>query len=588
MSTRVEETAVLLNHLTQRVEELEARVASLEAQPAPQKAAAPKPVLIIPSPEKTAPPPTWRGFPPPETSSGSGVSVVGKAVLGIAGAYLLRAITESGSVPKVPVLLLAIIYAGLWMALAIRMHAKNGFASITYGITSAMILSPLLWESTVRFQILSPAFSAAVLVAFVVLTLLLTWHFELYVLPWVAMLATLSTTLALIVATHDLLPLTAVLLAAALVTEISACLGHHLSLRAAPALAANLALLLLIDIMTSPEGVPEGYQHASPAMIAGLCLALFAIYAGSIGYRTLRRLETITIVDIVQGVIAFGIACFGALRATNGTIAPLLAFLFLGLAAVCYWGALVRFSPNEYGRNRHAFATWAAALVIVSTSLFPVMVRGTVLSVAAVAAAFLYRRTAKFNLGLHASLYLSAAAIASPLLNQVISTLTKSVPATPNWQVAVVAISAAVCYSVGLRVLENRGRYRMLWLVPALLTSFAVSAFVVAAVVWVTSGQIEMAPSRMSVVRTVVNCGLALALAFLASRWKRAELGWVAYTAVGFGTLKLLFEDLRYGNAASLVLSLLFYGLVLILLPRLTYRDKPDPDPMMASRAAQN
>ena len=72
----------------------------------------------------------------------------------------------------------------------------------------------------------------------------------------------------------------------------------------------------------------------------------------------------------------------------------------------------------------------------------------------------------------------------------------------------------------------------------------------------------------MSVVRTVVNCVLAMALAFLGPRWKRIELGWLAYTAVAFGTLKLLFEDLRFGNAASLVVSLLFYGLVLILLPR--------------------
>jgi hypothetical protein len=28
------------------------------------------------------------------------------------------------------------------------------------------------------------------------------------------------------------------------------------------------------------------------------------------------------------------------------------------------------------------------------------------------------------------------------------------------------------------------------------------------------------------------------------------ELGWAAYIAVAFGTLKLLFEDLRFGSAA--------------------------------------
>jgi hypothetical protein len=90
--------------------------------------------------------------------------------------------------------------------------------------------------------------------------------------------------------------------------------------------------------------------------------------------------------------------------------------------------------------------------------------------------------------------------------------------------------------------------------------------------VWLATGHFELSPSRLSVVRTIVNCALALSLGFLGSRWQHLELGWVAYAAVAFGTLKLLFEDLRFGNAASLVVSLLFYGLVLILLPRLTRR----------------
>jgi hypothetical protein len=55
-----------------------------------------------------------------------------------------------------------------------------------------------------------------------------------------------------------------------------------------------------------------------------------------------------------------------------------------------------------------------------------------------------------------------------------------------------------------------------------------------------------------------------------------SELGWLAYTVVALGTLKLLFEDLRFGNAASLVISFFFYGLVLIVLPRLTRRGRAD------------
>ncbi len=586
MPTHADETALLLHTLNLRVQLLEQRVAAIESQPRNTsiEPTPPKPTFVIPTRERTPPPPTWAGFPPPQTSGRSGISVVGKAVLGMAGAYFLRAITESGSVPKLPVLILAIIYAGLWMAFAIRTNTRSGLASITYGITSAMILSPLLWESTIRFQILSPALSAAVLVAFIVLSLLLTWHSEFSILPWVATLATLFTTFALIIATHDLVPLTTVLLVAALVTEISAALGHHMSLRAAPAVAVDVAILLLIDIMTSSEGVPEGYQHVAPATIAALCLGMLAIYCGSIGYRTLWRRETVTIAEIFQGVMAFLIAPFGALRATHGSIAPSLAVFFFLLATVCYWGTLSRFTGQVHTRNRRVFATWAAMLLIAgSMTLFPSPIRGSFLSLAALVAASVYKRTGKIILGLHSSFYLLVAAVASPMLAHVTSTLTKSIPATPNWQVAVVAISAATCYSIGLRFLENRRPYRAIWLVPALLTGFAVSAFIVAAVVWITSGRIELSVSQMSVIRTVVNCGLTLVLAFLCSRWRRIELGWVAYIAVAFGTLKLLFEDLRYGNAASLVLSLLFYGLVLILLPRLDCRNQDDADTRCAN-----
>jgi hypothetical protein len=146
---------------------------------------------------------------------GGTVPVIGKAVLGIAGAYLLRAIAESGSVPKLPVLMVAIVYAALWMVWAVRAHTSSLFASVTYGVTSALILSPLLWEATVRFQTLSSTFTALVLVGFVVLAIALAWERDLQVIPWVATLATVITAVALIIETRDLVPLTAALLAVA-------------------------------------------------------------------------------------------------------------------------------------------------------------------------------------------------------------------------------------------------------------------------------------------------------------------------------------------------------------------------------------
>jgi len=77
-------------------------------------------------------------------------------------------------------------------------------------------------------------------------------------------------------------------------------------------------------------------------------------------------------------------------------------------------------------------------------------------------------------------------------------------------------------------------------------------------------------------IRTAVICAVALALGSLGARGKHVELGWLAYVTVGLGTLKLFLEDLRFGNAASLVVSLFFYGLILVLLPRLTKRGESD------------
>ena len=336
MPQAVDNIALVLEQLSEQMRSLERRVAALEGQPEKPSSTEPQPSSV--TLERPRPPATWRGFPPVETPSGV-VPILGKAVLGVAGAYLLRAIAESSSVPKLPVLFVAIAYACFWMVWAVRIHAASRFAGITYAVTSTLILSPLLWESTVRFQVLSPAIAAAVTVGFVVLTIALAWRKDLQLIPWVATLASVITALALIIETHELVPLTAALLAVALVTEAAACLGHRLTLRAIPALAADFAVWLLVFILAS-DSIPEGYHPAAGATIATLCFLLLAVYGASIGVRSFALRHSITIFEIGQAVIAFALASYGALRATHDSIARPLGAVFMLLAAVCYWGAL--------------------------------------------------------------------------------------------------------------------------------------------------------------------------------------------------------------------------------------------------------
>jgi len=567
MAQTFEGIASDVEHLSQRVRELERRVSTLEGQPAIETPAAPASESV--TRPKSRPPETWRGFPPPNVPAGA-LPVFGKAVLGIAGAYLLRAVAEAGTVSKLPFLVLAIVYTGMWVVWAVRTHAANHFASVTYAITAALILSPLLWESTVRFQVLSPVFTAAVLVAFVVLVLALAWQQNLQAIPWVATLAVVATALALITATHELVPFTAGLLAVALATEGVVCLGRRLSVRAVPAIAADFAVWLLVYVMTSPEGVPQEYRPTSASTITLMCLALLAIYGGSIGIRSFGLRHRLTIFDIVQGVVVFVLATFGTLRASPGFAAALGVF-FLLVAAVCYWGTLSWFTADEQNRNRRVCATYAVALVLTgSLLLFSANLQPPFLCLAAVTAALLYMGTGKLSLGMHVSLYLAAAAILSGLLTLAGNALAGTVPSSLDASAWVVAVSAGLCYAIGWRASTDQWKTRLLWIVPCVLVAGVAAALAVMVSVRLASASGTLNASRLSVVRTVVTCSIALIFGFGGSRLKLAELLWVAYVSIAFGTLKLLFEDLRFGNAASLVASLLFYGLILILIPRLT------------------
>jgi hypothetical protein len=574
MTDESTDVTCLVERLNQRVSKLEQRVATLEEL---RNASPPRiaPTQSVPEPRK--PPAAWKGSSPAARPAGV-VPVLGKAVLGMAGAYLLRAVAESSLMPRTLVLIVAILYACGWLVWAARLSSQ-GFASAAYAITSALILSPLLWESTVRFQALSSAVAGGVLVAFVVLSFVISWRRILQLIPWVATLMAVVTVLALIVETRDFVPLTASLLLIALAAELAACLGRQFNARMAAAIASDFAMALLLLMIVSPQGIGQGLHPAGTVAVIALSAGLLAIYGGSIGIRILGRRQRITVFEIVQSVLAFVISAVGVIVATQRSAAPLLGIVFLVLALVCYWGTLWRFLDQRYSRNRRVFANWAGALLIAgSFLLLPVSFAIAFLSVGAIVSAVWYARNGKISLGLHASLFLLAAAAVSPLPAYLLKALTSAVPGAPSWTVWVVAASSALCYVIGSRRLEEKRGRRALWLVPALLSSFTAAALLDVAVVLIAPGNLQLTPSRLSVVRTVVNCALALGLGSLSLRFRRVELRWVAYIALVFGTLKLLFEDLRFGNPASLVLSLLFYGLALILLPRMTRRKETEAE----------
>src|SRR5262252_3407567 len=325
---QVVDIASAVEQFTRKLENLEQRVAALEGKRERAAASDTQTEFTL---QRPRPPETWRGFPSVEAPSGA-VPILGKAVLGIAGAYLLRALVESSSVPKLPVLFVAIAYAYFWLILASRFHKASHFASATYGVTSALILSPLLWESTVRFRVLSPAFAGVCLVGFVVLSLGMAWRENLQIIPWIATMSSLGTGIALIVATRELVALAAALLAVSLTIELAGILGRGFSVRVVAALAADFVICLLVYILTLPDGVPEGCRETAPVGLIGLSLGLAAISGTGIAARSCVAMQPITALDIFQGMAAFTLASFGVLRASRGSAAPEIGIGLLALA----------------------------------------------------------------------------------------------------------------------------------------------------------------------------------------------------------------------------------------------------------------
>ena len=219
--------------LIARLEALEQRVLQLEHP----SAVTPVPPIVVETKGKKAL--TSEEVPSLPTAGGT-FPVLGKALLGMAGAYLLRAVADSGTIPKLVVVVLAILYAGGWLVGAARVRRDRIFASTTFAFTSALILAPMLWELTVRFEVFRPALSAGVLGAFAIAALALTWQKPFPAVLWVAYATSMLTSLVLMIAVEDLVPFVCAFLAISFVSEVAAILGHASNARTFAASSARL------------------------------------------------------------------------------------------------------------------------------------------------------------------------------------------------------------------------------------------------------------------------------------------------------------------------------------------------------------
>lgn len=501
--------------------------------------------------------------------------LLGRALLGLAGAYLLRAFTEAGALPSTSGVAIGVLYAMLWLVWAARTPAGRGLEAAFHSVTAAMVLSPLLWEATLRFHAVTPGTAGGILLLFTVFGLAVSWRKNLLVVAKIALLAGLGTAAGLLVATHDALPFTFVFLATAAAVEISACLDHWLSERWLAAAAADLSVLLATWLVTNERGLPPAYAPIPPGWLLVAQASLAAIYLSSIIFRTLLRDRTFTGFETAQCALAFLIGVGGGLRLSKE--APTIAAIALACAVACYVVAFARLDQNlARSRNLYTYSTFGLLLALAgSRILFSGLACAGLWAALAIASLWAGGFFGRLTLDVHGGIYLALALGASGALRQAAGfVLGAGIPARIEAPLWAGGAAAAVCYVLSMRRAASRDG-RTPWICR--LTVAGAAAWLAAGMLAyaLTTGYhavfgLEASHAYCATLRTAVLVGGALLLAWAGSRWRNRELSYLIHPMMALGAYRLLMEDLHQDRKAALFLSLLIYGAALIVLPRLS------------------
>ncbi len=560
-----EDVAARIDRLSQHVEDLQARVEALEsrrveaAQVVQSESVRPVSVAGVPEGEVVL------------EGAESLVPLFGWAVLGVAGAYLLRGLTESGVMPGWMGVSLAVLYAGWWLYFAARRGGDKPLYGAIHGLTGTLILLPMLYETAIRFKYISVEAASAILICFAIFGLAIGWRRSITPLVWIVTLGSLVAATVIFRDSHNAVLWCGTILAVAIGVEFSACRDHWLSLRWMVAMAADISVLLLTVLATWRADSTQATTVPPVGMVLAMQIALLTIYLSSTVDRTILRVLKITWFEVGQACVAFLIFFGGALRLAGTTKAGSVSVgMFCLVAGVaCY---MVSFASLERKRNldRNFYTYSTFALLLVTVGCW-VLLTGAwltaawvLLAVGALAAGLLWGRRA---LRIHSLAYLLAGVVGANLVpiatDRVFHQTQGALNMPPGYLVLMAGLLA--CYFLLLRFGQRRTSH---W--AASITGVAVAAMLCWGAAGMAAGWIT-GLSQSAPLRTALVTAMAIAAGWGGRRWGRPEWQWMAYPLMLLAGFKLIAEDFQEERSIMLFASLIFYGGGLILLHRLLH-----------------
>jgi hypothetical protein len=500
------------------------------------------------------------------------LSLAGRTLLVFAGAYLLRALTESGVLAAPAGVTLGLLYAAVWLVASDRAGAAGRrLASELHGAAAVVIALPLLWEAATTRQILDVHAGVLALGTTVGLALFVAWRRSVHGLAWVTTAGAMAVGAALFVQTGNAAGYTAFFIALGIATLWLGYDRGWYGLRWPAALAADLAV---VEVTARVFDTRTG---GTPGAAIGVQLLLLGTYLTMIAARTLVRGRPVIPFEIVQTAAALGVGLGGAMLVTGATGAggPVVGIGSLLMAGGCYAVAFA-FVARRQGRgvNFYFYTSLALALTLAgSHRVLGEPALSLTWGALAMLLTWLGRRFARPALAAHGAVYATAAAGASGLIGVSAAALLSSASVWPSWTPAAYGVLAALTGALSPRPPSGSAwgwAARLPRAVLALLVTVGASGLVTSLLVSAIAGSPAVAGTMLPTIRTCVIAlaAVAVALAGRAGGW--SELGWFAYPMLVVGAGRLLVDDFRHSPPAMLVIALTVYGAALIMAPRLS------------------
>lgn len=498
--------------------------------------------------------------------------LIGRSLIVLGGAYLLRALTESGAFPITWGATAGLFYAAIFALFAHRQAPALRASATFHGMMAIIVAMPLAVETAVRFKAMDAETAFAIILAFAGVVGAISIRNHLEALGWIVQSVTVVSLIALIIGSRSF----AFGLAAFLAISIgSTFLARHLSSPAftfLPALFSSLLVLPIADLALV-ERTPPGALMGMISILAYVAVWTAILMIDSREHPDRLGPGLLVHLCIVM-LLGVGGSLFIAQRASLSFLFAPVAGLIALATGLYAWRMVIRAGDRD--RRSVTFVTVTSLLIMALTGslLGPQASAATWLVLSALS--FLIAKSGHRLLYESVSLLILGAAFVSGLVTWIghalftppdASILLPSMAAIATLGLSAVFLLAA-SPPTGQRVVFR-------WVINAVTTGILVGGCAAIAFHLLRLALPSVAlsdPGTIAATRTIVLSITAISLGWL-TRFQRSEtMAWLVNPILILIAVLIITVNVRVGRAATHFPAFSIYGVALIAAPALRRR----------------